>query len=733
MFGQRQQGWVWFLLLVVALQHDAAAATFFGQKAKKPASPSYTAESLATLARPAVVVISQRNRDGEEQGIGAGVAIGSNLIATCLHVIGEARPFSVRLESGERREATEIFAWDRKLDLAIVRVEGDKLKSMPMGDSDELKQGAQVVAVGNPLGLEHSIVQGVISGKREFEDVEMLQLAIPIEPGNSGGPLLDMEGRVQGLLSMKSALSANLGFAVPVNALKKLVEKPNPVPMSRWLSFTTVRTNQWLPIMGARWNQRAGSISVEGAGDGFGGRSLLISRAAVPKPPYEVAVEVKLDDESGAAGLIFESDGGDLHYGFYPTGGQLRLTRFEGPTVFTWNILSTIGSTHYRPGEWNHLRVRVEEEKLECYVNGQLAIESDDPRLTGGKVGLAKFRHTKATFRHFAVGTNLATAATPQTASAVLPDNLKSDAEVIRALKVEPDSGYQVLQQRSRELERESERLRNLARKVHERRVTDEITELLSDPDAKTDLFHAALLVSRLDNADLDVNGYRQHFDEFVREFTNSIPAKTTDGERVEALKKFLFTDHGFHGSRADYYSRANSYIDRVLEDREGIPITLSVLFMEMARRAQLDVAGIPLPGHFIVKHTAPEGDEHFLDVFNGGARLTSQQVEAIVLENGGTRLMDEHVQPATKRDIIIRMLRNLLRARPEHDAKSGLGYLDVIVALAPDSVLDRIERARLRLAAGDTTGAREDLAWILDHEPKGLDLDAVRQLYRSL
>jgi hypothetical protein len=123
---------------------------------------------------------------------------------------------------------------------------------------------------------------------------------------------------------------------------------------------------------------------------------------------------------------------------------------------------------------------------------------------------------------------------------------------------------------------------------------------------------------------------------------------------------------------------------------------------------------------HFIVKHSAPEADEHFLDVFNGGARLTSQQVEAIVLENGATRLMDEHVKPATKRDIIIRMLRNLLRARPEHDAKSGLGYLDVIVALAQDSALDRIERARLRLAAGDTTGAREDWRGFWTMSPRG-------------
>ena len=739
MFSQWQRrGRALFVLLVILkLPHDLPAANlpFFGQKnggRNKPVSPAHTAESLAALARPSVVVISQRGRDGEEQGIGAGVAVGSNLIATCLHVVGEARPFIIRLESGERREPIEILAWDRKLDLAIVRVAGGNLEPLALGDSDALKQGAQVVAVGNPLGFEHSIVQGVLSGKRQLENVEMLQFAIPIEQGNSGGPVLDMDGRIQGLLSMKSALSANLGFAVPVNALKTLIEKPNPVAMTRWLSFTTVRTNQWLPIMGARWNQRAGKIFVEGAGDGFGGRSLLISRAAVPAPPYEVAVEVKLDDESGAAGLIFESNGGDEHYGFYPTSGQLRLTHFQGPTVFSWNILSTTGSSHYQPGVWNHLRVRVERGKVKCFVNGHLAIESAEPELASGKVGLAKFRDTKAMFKGFAVGTNLSN---PRLLSASLPEGLsgKSEADLLSALKHEPDSGYQTLREQSRILEREAERLGALARTVHKERVTQEILKELSKGETRADLFHAALLVSRLDNTELDVTGYREHFEELAQEFKASLPKAASERQRLDALKHFLFRDQGFHGSRVDYYSRANSYIDRVIEDREGIPITLAVVFMELGRRVELDMAGIPLPGHFIVKHTGADGSEQFLDVFNEGMPLARGDIESLVQENGATRLVDSHLAPATRRDIVIRMLRNLLRGSVGDDLKAGLRYLDVIIALAPDSAMDRIERARLRLATADIAGGREDLAWILDREPPGVDLDAVRQLYRSL
>ena len=175
----------------------------------------------------------------------------------------------------------------------------------------------------------------------------MIQLAIPIESGNSGGPLLDMKGRVQGLLNMKSAVTANLGFAVPVNALKTLLDRPNPVPMQRWLTLGALNPKEWTPLMGARWSRRAGRIQVEGWA--LGGRSLCLWQKEVPPRPYELSVMVKLDDESGAAGLAFESDGGDRHYGFYPTAGQVRLTRFDGANVFTWTILKELKTPHYRP------------------------------------------------------------------------------------------------------------------------------------------------------------------------------------------------------------------------------------------------------------------------------------------------------------------------------------------------------------------------------------------------
>src|SRR5207245_11374890 len=135
---------------------------------------------------------------------------------------------TVETTEGKRYEVLSIHASDRSRDLALLRVAAKDLPALELGDSEQLKEGQAVVALGNPVGLTYSVVSGVVSGKRGIDGRPMLQLAIPVEPGNSGGPVLDLYGRVQGILTMKSAVTDNLGFAVPINDLQPLLQKPNP-------------------------------------------------------------------------------------------------------------------------------------------------------------------------------------------------------------------------------------------------------------------------------------------------------------------------------------------------------------------------------------------------------------------------------------------------------------------------------------------------------------------------
>src|SRR3954471_15920945 len=148
-----------FFLLGVGTASQAAEKTV---GAKKPKSKSDSAEkqsieTLAEEARQSVVVISHFGRDGKEDGVGAGFVVSSNgLIATSLHVIGEARPIKVQLAGGRTLEVTADHPWDRKLDLALLRVDATNLVEVKLGDSDRLKQGEEVVAIGNPQGLANS-------------------------------------------------------------------------------------------------------------------------------------------------------------------------------------------------------------------------------------------------------------------------------------------------------------------------------------------------------------------------------------------------------------------------------------------------------------------------------------------------------------------------------------------------------------------------------------------------
>src|SRR5437763_724866 len=277
-----------------------------GAAADEPSALSV--KQVTAKVRPSVVVISFAGREGSRQGLGTGFVIDkSGLIATNLHVIGEARPISVQTADGKSLPLRSIHASDRALDLAILQVEAAELPGLELSE-DKAADGETVVVVGNPQGLKHSVVSGVISGTREIDGRNMLQLAIPVEPGNSGGPVVDMQGRVLGIVTMKSAITENLGFAVAATDLKSLREKPNPVPIDRWLTIGAIDRMQWEPLFGARWQQRAGRIVVDGLGAGFGGRSLLVAKAESPQPPFDLAVTVKLDDEAGAAGLIFHSD-----------------------------------------------------------------------------------------------------------------------------------------------------------------------------------------------------------------------------------------------------------------------------------------------------------------------------------------------------------------------------------------------------------------------------------------
>ena len=711
----------------------------FGQTL--PSEKPLDAKRLAKGIRDSIVVLTQFGRDDDEEGVGTGFVVSSDgLIATSLHVIGEGRPIQIRLANGDELEVTSVHAWDRTLDLAILRVDKTGLKPLSLGDSSKLIQGMPVVAMGTPHGLDFSFVQGVISARRIVENVEMLQVALPIEPGNSGGPILDLHGRVHGVVTLKSLVTDNLGFAVPSNLLKPLLEKPNSVPIKRWMTIGQLNPKEWTTVFGGHWRKKAGGIHVSHAGESFGGRALCLSTRDVPEAPFEFMVEVKLEDESGAAGLIWAADGGDRHYGFYPSSGQMRLTRFDGANVFSWTILDQRITRHYLPGDWNTLRVRNEGHRFYCYVNGHLVFESADRGLSGGSVGLAKFRNTVASFRNFQLDKQVDDNSSPIDSllgKALISESTRpagfKDSTIASAGKL-PVKSLRHLDAEAKRLEQKATLLRQSSKQLHRRLVRDQLVVLFKEEEKAVNLFKASLLIAKIDDPSIDVAYYEQQLKLMAGEVRDKFKESDDVDAKLKKMLSYLFEENGFHGSRQDYYNQANSYMNRVMDDREGLPITLSVLVMELARQCGiLDVVGVGAPGHFILKQLR-EAEDQYIDPFDSGKLLTIEETEALVRENSGRSISVDELPVSTKREIVLRMLRNLIGVAQNIDAPIDLlRYVEPMVALQPDSAFDRWARAVLLIQSRNFDAAKVDLEWLLQNKPQGMDLKRVLEVYQSL
>jgi regulator of sirC expression with transglutaminase-like and TPR domain len=217
-----------------------------------------------------------------------------------------------------------------------------------------------------------------------------------------------------------------------------------------------------------------------------------------------------------------------------------------------------------------------------------------------------------------------------------------------------------------------------------------------------------------------------------ARELKDKLPGEATDAAKLDALRKYLFEENGFHGSRGDYYHRANSYLNEVLDDREGLPITLSVVYMELGRRIGLRIEGVGLPGHFIVRHVPTEGEPRLIDVFDAAAPVSRDEANRSVKEAAERELTDDDLRPTTKRAIIARMLHNLLGVSAGNSTAMHR-YLNAILAIEPASAQHRWLRAIVRYGLEDRAGATADVEWLVEHKPEGVDMARVLQMQRAL
>jgi hypothetical protein len=203
---------------------------------------SLAVPEIARRSGESIVLVRSLGLRGNTLGLGSGFVVGRNgAIATNYHVVASAHDIEVEFVDGRTYIDVELIVSDADHDLAVLQVEGvllDLVKGLPelpeadtaefspvvLGNSDLMRVGEHVVAIGNPYSWENTLSDGLISGIRDLEGIELLQITAPISPGSSGGALFNMRGEVVGITTVGSTWGAqNLNFAVPVNTLKSLI------------------------------------------------------------------------------------------------------------------------------------------------------------------------------------------------------------------------------------------------------------------------------------------------------------------------------------------------------------------------------------------------------------------------------------------------------------------------------------------------------------------------------
>jgi serine protease Do len=208
----------------------------------KPSDSITTVEAVAQKAMSSVVgvttteVVQDFWSTQEVQGVGSGVVVSSDgYILTNSHVIsnGTAQKIKVMFMNGEEKEARAVW-YDVMMDLAVIKVEGENFDVAQLGNSDVVNIGQLAIAIGNPLGLEfeRTVTSGIISGLDRSLDIDefnrmegLLQTDASINSGNSGGPLLNAKGEVIGINTLKISSGEGLGFAIPINMAKPIVDE----------------------------------------------------------------------------------------------------------------------------------------------------------------------------------------------------------------------------------------------------------------------------------------------------------------------------------------------------------------------------------------------------------------------------------------------------------------------------------------------------------------------------
>ena len=248
-------------------------------------------------------------------------------------------------------------------------------------------------------------------------------------------------------------------------------------------------------------------------------------------------------------------------------------------------------------------------------------------------------------------------------------------------------------------------------------------------PEARIDLAECALLVAAEEYPGLDVDHYLERLDALASAVAGRIAAADGDEERVAILNRYLFVEHGFAGNQDRYDDPCNSFLNDVLDRGRGIPITLAIVYIEVARRLGLPVEGVGFPGHFLAKYTGTR--RIIIDPFYGRV-LSEPECAARLRQVLGAEAEwqpELYLRSATTREILVRLLTNLkhLYAR-ERDYGRTLAASERILLVTPDVPVELRDRGLVYEQLDCFAAASADYERFLELAPDDASAEAIRE-----
>lgn len=259
--------------------------------------------------------------------------------------------------------------------------------------------------------------------------------------------------------------------------------------------------------------------------------------------------------------------------------------------------------------------------------------------------------------------------------------------------------------------------------------------DIVALDDEAIDLATAALLIATDEYPGLDVQRYIDDLDQMAGRAREAASGLVERADILLAINSILFVEYGYSGNRQNYYDPRNSYLNQVIDRRTGIPITLSIIYMAVADRVGLRLAGVGMPGHFLVKHEGPSGDL-FLDPFNGGSFIDAAGCARLVadISGGQLELRAEHLSAVGKKQILTRVLANLLGIYSQgSDYARATRTVDMILTIHPNQPGYVRDRGLLLAAGGRQREAIESLEQYVKLAPDAPDAGQMRESAKKI